>query len=56
MSVVRADFDAIDEEHAFPVLWRVRTPGSIAVIREDDEGKAGATGGARDVVQVAAAV
>ena len=39
--VVRADFDAVDTEHAVQVFRRLRRTRAVAVVREDREVQAG---------------
>jgi hypothetical protein len=56
MSLVGADLDAVQTEHARAVLRSIRGPGGVTVIGEDEEFEARSSGRGGDLVGAAQAV
>src|SRR5437870_969176 len=50
MTACRADFDAVEAQHAGPVRRRIGLASGVAVIGEDDELPSGFRGGGGDLV------
>src|SRR5262245_3622812 len=56
VSVRRRDLHGVDDEHTMPVRRRIRGSRGVAVVGQDDEAKAGARRGARNLVDGLSAV
>jgi hypothetical protein len=50
VAAARADLDAVQAQHAGAVLRRIRLPGGVAVVGEDEKPESRAAGRGRDFV------
>ena len=56
MPLFGAEFDRVNTQHTFAVLWQVRLARSVAVVGHDDKVEPGARRGAGDRVDVAGTI